>query len=1097
MITLQKLLLILSLGIVSSLFAIASEPAPPLKLDGVRVMLCAPYSDILDLPVAKNLEKAGAEVRAGELEGLTWDSVKKFNLIIMVVHSTPKENKAEVLSQFVNAGGGLLFFRFPNHDQGTDVDALLAPFDASMLQQQVDDPLHTFTSNSGFGLKYAYTGKIAPDHPVTRGVAGIWFPTGPGAVMNTSPFKISDKWTALVTGEQGARVLPMALINEHQKDEIKTDEPQVLVAGREFGKGAIVLFGTSPIETFYGQELPAFGGVALKKGNSLIPSDFGRLYDNSLMWLSAHALASSEVGTGDLSAVKNSWTATVTLDKKQVYYADDLAPQPLRGVIGLHSNLSDGKSSPQALIAKAKSLGLQWVAFSEHLEDFSREKWESLREICRESSDSKFVAFPGLDYADNTGTRYVVYSDFPWPPEEVFSPDKKRIIVPEWWFNAKAPAEVAYNLTHSPLSPWDLSLYDGAAIQTTVAGKVVDSDMAPFRFLQGIMDDPFPAAISMCYDEDQLKAASGEMCNFLMATDVSQLKSHFDKFVYYNSNLDFASNGPIVTDWRMENGTRTSGGEWFLAGSEEYQIKLSVHSDVPINDIKIYDGPRLFWRLQPKEKSLTIRLNIPHDQQRNLFAEITDANGKQAVTGGLFIRDLLNWRFMCPDRQNSICDAVRKDELGPYLMNPSAPYQRKMSQFLISPGYGSRPFEVIPPHLDGGLRAVPINPLPSVTSKDILLSPPSKWTDVRMEIPVCSRDGILQDETVMGYFPERPLSNISKFTPIKIKDATIRYRYLNVTQRAHDPSAMLVEGKITFHKDALIDSIDVVQVGGVSDPGRSDHYAISGVDGAFSGLTSTPPVTWSGNMLPGNYGCIFPSIWGSSGIVVLDEGYRLNLRAAAPNINLSLGLQNFPRQVKAGETLTYRFVAFQGDQREGSNTLLNWDRFIHSMGFQGKPDYEVKNIGAGKVKSTKFLLELQPEHFGFVGTVTKADLPIRLPIRIEGMNPNWTFAYIDLDRKEWFPSAVDPEIRQGYFSLDTRAGDHRIFAGHPVISDNPNLKIIVTWDAFSDIEANVNNTGDETIETTIQLNPALGGAESIKIRLSPGETKVVKLSFGT
>lgn len=92
-------------------------------------------------------------------------------------------------------------------------------------------------------------------------------------------------------------------------------------------------------------------------------------------------------------------------------------------------------------------------------------------------------------------------------------------------------------------------------------------------------------------------------------------------------------------------------------------------------------------------------MDIPHDKQRNLLAIITDANGKQAITGGHFIRDLLNWRFMCADRGNSICDSILTDEIGPYLVGPSAPYQRKAELFGVFPGYGMRPFMTSPPEL--------------------------------------------------------------------------------------------------------------------------------------------------------------------------------------------------------------------------------------------------------------------------------------------------------------------------------------------------------------------------------------------------------------
>ena len=80
----------------------------------------------------------------------------------------------------------------------------------------------------------------------------------------------------------------------------------------------------------------------------------------------------------------------------------------------------------------------------------------------------------------------------------------------------------------------------------------------------------------------------------------------------------------------------------------------------------------------------------------------------------------------------------------------------------------------------------------------------------------------------------------------------------------------------------------------------------------------------------------------------------------------------------------------------------------------------MKDVKTGHVKAQRFLLELVPADGAFVGTVTAADLPIRLPVRVAGMNPNWTFGWFDLDRKEWHPSAIDRDIRQGFFTLDMR-----------------------------------------------------------------------------
>lgn len=259
-------------------------------------------------------------------------------------------------------------------------------------------------------------------------------------------------------------------------------------------------------------------------------------------------------------------------------------------------------------------------------------------------------------------------------------------------------------------------------------------------------------------------------------------------------------------------------------------------------------------------------------------------------------------------------------------------------------------------------------------------------------------------------------------------------------------------------------------------------------------MLSQEPYNAAGGAAPGSYACAYPSLWGSSGVIVLDEGYSLNLYGKAPSIHLGLSLADLPREMQAGEDLPYRFVLMHGPARELPNTAF-WERFVQTMGIRGKPAYEVRDMKSGEVKSTNFLLELAPQDSGFVGTVTGADLPIRLPVRVAGMNPNWTFAWFDLDRKEWYPSAVDGKIKQGYFTLDTRRGNHRFFAGHPVLCSDPEVRIAVFSDAKSQIVADLNNVGDKPVTVTVRLNLALGEAPAQEVSLAPGELKRVTFAW--
>ncbi len=107
------------------------------------------------------------------------------------------------------------------------------------------------------------------------------------------------------------------------------------------------------------------------------------------------------------------------------------------------------------------------------------------------------------------------------------------------------------------------------------------------------------------------------------------------------------------------------------------------------------------------------------DQPKHLTAEIIAAAGKRAITGGLCIQDHLNWRFMCGDRGNSICDGVQTDEAGAYMTGPTAPYQRKMTTFGVCAGYGSadRPTAI----LSLGLHLSLLEPLVDRSQPDYIV----------------------------------------------------------------------------------------------------------------------------------------------------------------------------------------------------------------------------------------------------------------------------------------------------------------------------------------------------------------------------------------
>ena len=90
----------------------------------------------------------------------------------------------------------------------------------------------------------------------------------------------------------------------------------------------------------------------------------------------------------------------------------------------------------------------------------------------------------------------------------------------------------------------------------------------------------------------------------------------------------------------------------------------------------------------------------------------------------------------------------------------------------------------------------------------------------------------------------------------------------------------------------------------------------------------------------------------------------------------------------------------------------------------------------------------------------------RLPIRIYGLNPNWSAAVYDRQRKELIPFGFADEV--GYASVNTRRGDSDVYMGNLVTCDNPDLRLWVVEEGPSRIKVTAHNPTDNEIKATIK-----------------------------
>ena len=207
---------------------------------------------------------------------------------------TIKQNFAE-LQRYVEGGGSLFVSPWVTGGglQTTEtMRPLLAGWGVEVLPANARDEAHLWTS-------YSWTTNVAAS-PVTAGVKTLYYPVEMGRwddAYPTIPFNLSDKrWTPVVQGMPGSQVEQcLQYVTWHPMPGAQN--PPVLAATAQIGKGRVALFAINAMYTFFypytdvttggiGEfHTGQISGIVMEKGDGKTASDGRRLIRNTLRWL--------------------------------------------------------------------------------------------------------------------------------------------------------------------------------------------------------------------------------------------------------------------------------------------------------------------------------------------------------------------------------------------------------------------------------------------------------------------------------------------------------------------------------------------------------------------------------------------------------------------------------------------------------------------------------------------------------------------------------------------------------------------------------------------------------------------------------------------
>ena len=614
----------------------------------------------------------------------------------------------DTIVEYVRAGGGLVIVNnFSQKFSRMELpQRLMMRFGGKILLETVPFPEDRVRQVGEFQQdQWCYTDRVFA--PFNKGAERVMVRAtlSYGNEHGCTPFLPGADWkTALSAGKDvGSVPFPptgLGLLDGRIREKgFDGDTP--IVGYREFGRGRVVYFGISEylsrctngaddpvaktLETVSETGLPGEGASGL-----------ARFCVNIFTWAAEN---SDSVDASAVPELQPRKASEARLPKDFRAY---------RGVIGPRTVYSGAKSTAEEYVAKAKSLGLDYIVFLEDLNRLSASDFEKLRDFCRDVSDDSFSAWAGYTYEkDNGNCQYAFSNDPIYPGRSILTNGRKfRSLwrdVPERGFRPGHGANFGGGLTDlnffygmlgftsclgwyrfrdSPYKPTDNRCVSSIGVITRINGTTVADDLDVFALNNRADQTTMPLALELVDSADLITADSytvsmgidGGINAFRGYMIGHQAHSGYPGVGLFGRHV--VSNGPEV-DFAPVRGDISGDADLLYSGKLScWPYTLRVSSDRGLERIDVYDGDRIVrtWRPQ-KAKEFFRKGAFPVERQHYLWAKVVDCDGRIAFTRASNCESHLLRETTCNDRENRLfysCQPRPEKDTPPFFSSYSA-----------------------------------------------------------------------------------------------------------------------------------------------------------------------------------------------------------------------------------------------------------------------------------------------------------------------------------------------------------------------------------------------------------------------------------------
>ncbi len=1088
---------------------------------------------------------------ARKMAPLSWEAMKKYNVTVVIrppeqmgysaLTAEEQQEQRDLLNRYLEAGGGILVFAGVHVgdtvNENKQLNAWLKPYGIQLGWQWIADDEHTYKNPPPVPWQraaYLWTSNLGAS-PITQGVRTLFFPLDRFWVPSIQPLQIAaPEWQVIVSSMPSTTTwnltepLPGGY-PENIEDSKKTGAVP-LIAVRQVGKGRLAVCAAQASALWYDLGKPCGAQVASVRGDGTTPSDWLQFLRNLMVWLSEPARAAGNFPGGATEPVKTfvnpeygnlepiDWDRPdLSWPDPEIYrlYAIHAGPwdeaywranaagywKPYKFLVGAHTQASGGKGTVADWKAAARRAGFDGVVFREKILEMTEQQWNDFEAECNAACDDQFVAIPGQEYTDWIGQRFMRFQKhIPYFHAERLTPDRKYVKDQlSFFFDAGWPA-------HFPLTPqknatafWNYRVYSAYPIALYQGGKLIEDNRADWHSLVVRMEYPTPLGVHLLEDPAEVAGTIKDFHLILRAPSLADIRDN-PRWPQssmgtgtHNTSIAYASNGPIIDAFQSLNHYRTTLGNRGVDGSYRYRMVIRAHAAVPLRLVEVWGGGQIIRRYRPNTASFYVAFDDEHARQRGMLLRVVDANGREALATSIMVHDKMMVWYWCGDHCNALPYGQGVTRAG----SPTGLGLVTHVKGAFTPAGGpggtfSEAWDYVPSGTDtslpglnlfGGVRFVsdqgPV-PHPNVclmsdshfwyANRDVLIT--------RMAVDTYAEwDKYVPKEqpTINGWYPYV----LTKPT----EDMDIVHDDIDLHRDAGEPSLQLCRGEVRFKRDVTLSDrapLNLVLMELGWNTVKQGMYTKNG--------KVPEPGSVTGKLGTGNW-LTWPADLGSATVFALDPHFAVDAAVdqdgkqnGRPAFGYALGKRTF----RKGDVFRYEFLLMRWPV--GTTMEDRLDAKVAAALNLTRPGTGARlDATRGQVLGTRGVMDLEGRDGVFQGTLAKMNLGMRLPLRVHGLNENWTIAVWRPGMNLLMPIGLDP-AGWAWTSLDPVADAGPIFLGNVLTCEAHAVILRLFQRTGGGWEIVAHNPTEQTVKTTVRgtAGGPVAGLEKT-LTLAPGE----------